>query len=220
MSVPTSNISFRDISNVFGGTDPISLSEYYANATPNYTSGVSGVPNIGSAISISQFSGKSKPVVSVSMILNTGTSYANSQVGIANGITALKILTITGFDIRGQTVSNVTISIYYRSGLITDANITTDTSLWILAGTTTLTYTTSLQQIPITTSIKVTANSNITFLIISTGFLSYSNGTVLGQTFVSNSDMNVNSGYGLSSFPAGTAFSRRNFNGNIRYTIP
>jgi len=64
MSVPTTNISFRDISNVFGGTDPISLSEYYANATPNYTSGISDIPNIGSAISLSQFSGKSSRLYS------------------------------------------------------------------------------------------------------------------------------------------------------------
>jgi hypothetical protein len=88
MSVPTSNISFRDISNVFGGTDPISLSEYYANATPNYTSGVSGVPNIGSAISISQFSGKSKPVA-VGNVLVSGNKTANMDfAGYGNSMTA------------------------------------------------------------------------------------------------------------------------------------
>jgi hypothetical protein len=48
---------------VFGGTEPISLSEYYINANPSYTSNVSGVPNIGLPISLSQFSGKSKPVI-------------------------------------------------------------------------------------------------------------------------------------------------------------
>ncbi len=32
--------------------------------------------------------------------------------------------------------------------------------------------------------------------------------------------MNVNSGYGLSSFPIGSSFQPRNFQGNIRYTIP
>ena len=74
MSVPTTNISFRAISNVFGGTDPISLSEYFANANPSYTSGVSGIPNIGSQISLSQFSGKSKPVVNV---LVSGNKTAN-----------------------------------------------------------------------------------------------------------------------------------------------
>jgi hypothetical protein len=89
MSVPTSNISFRAISNVFGGTDPISLSEYYANANPSYTSGVSGIPNIGSAISLSQFSGKSKPVTAVNYML-AGNAAANmntaggGQLGFSN----------------------------------------------------------------------------------------------------------------------------------------
>lgn len=56
-------ISFANIQTVFGGTNPISLSEYYANANPSYTADVSGIPNIGSAISLNQFYGKAKPVI-------------------------------------------------------------------------------------------------------------------------------------------------------------
>ena len=41
-------ISLENIQTVFGGTNPISLSEYYANANLAYTVGVSGIPNIGS----------------------------------------------------------------------------------------------------------------------------------------------------------------------------
>lgn len=75
MSVPTipNSISFRNISDVFGGTDPISLSEYFANANPSYTSGVTGIPNSTinptTSISLSQFSGKSKPVTAVNYML-------------------------------------------------------------------------------------------------------------------------------------------------------
>ena len=58
-------ISFANIQTVFGGTNPISLSEYYANANTSYTAGVSGIPNIGSAISLNQFYGKAKPVTSL-----------------------------------------------------------------------------------------------------------------------------------------------------------
>lgn len=53
-------ISFLDIQNEFGGTPPISMSEYYVNAVESYTSGVSGIPNIGAAIDMFTFRGKAK----------------------------------------------------------------------------------------------------------------------------------------------------------------
>jgi len=54
-------ISFSDIQTEFGGADPIGFEEYYQNAAISYTSGVTGIPNTGAAISIDMFYGKSKP---------------------------------------------------------------------------------------------------------------------------------------------------------------
>ena len=63
MSIPASGaISLENLQTVFGGANPIGFNEYYLNATPALTAGVSGIPNIGSAISLNQFYGKSKPV--------------------------------------------------------------------------------------------------------------------------------------------------------------
>ena len=61
--VASGAISFSDIENEFGGvsTTGISISEYYQNAVPSYTSGVTGIPNVNAAISIDMFYGKSKP---------------------------------------------------------------------------------------------------------------------------------------------------------------
>ena len=56
-------ISLNNLQTQFGGTNPISFSEYYLNATPGYTTGVSGIPNIGTQISLSSFYGKAKTVV-------------------------------------------------------------------------------------------------------------------------------------------------------------
>lgn len=54
-------ISFsNDIQTIFGGTLPISMSEYYANASTLYAVNVSGVPNIGSSYSVSTLRGKAK----------------------------------------------------------------------------------------------------------------------------------------------------------------
>lgn len=53
-------ISLSNIQGEMGGTNPIMLSEYYANAGSGYTSGISGIPNTGNQIKISNFYGKSK----------------------------------------------------------------------------------------------------------------------------------------------------------------
>jgi hypothetical protein len=61
MSLPASGqINISQLQNVMGGANPIYLSEYYQNASSGYTSGVTGIPNIGSTIRISNFYGKSK----------------------------------------------------------------------------------------------------------------------------------------------------------------
>jgi hypothetical protein len=62
MGLPTTGnpLSFSQIQTEMGGANPISMSEYYANAASAYSLGISGIPNTGSAISISHFSGKFK----------------------------------------------------------------------------------------------------------------------------------------------------------------
>jgi hypothetical protein len=80
-------ISLANIQTEFGGSNPISFSEYYANANPSYTSGVSGIPNTGSAISFSQFYGKAKPVVSVNyMVAGNVAGNMNESGGSRMGI--------------------------------------------------------------------------------------------------------------------------------------
>jgi hypothetical protein len=53
-------IKFSAIQTEFGGTNPISLSEYYTNAGSGFTAGIAGLPAIGSVIRISNFHGKQK----------------------------------------------------------------------------------------------------------------------------------------------------------------
>jgi hypothetical protein len=57
-------ISLNNLQSVFGGTNPINFSEYYLNASTGYTTGVSGIPNTGTQIALSNFYGKTKPVAS------------------------------------------------------------------------------------------------------------------------------------------------------------
>ena len=53
-------IYFNDLQSVFGGTSPIDFNEYYKNASTGYTADVSGIPNIGTTISLDNFYSKSK----------------------------------------------------------------------------------------------------------------------------------------------------------------
>lgn len=72
MVIPsTGQVSFLDIQNEFGGANPIKISEYYQNASSGFTTGVSGIPNIGSQIKLSHFRGKSKPPKYISLQSNT-----------------------------------------------------------------------------------------------------------------------------------------------------
>ena len=60
----TGKISLADIQTMFGGTNPITMSEYYNNNASGFTTGVTGIPNSGATISISHFYGKAKPSAS------------------------------------------------------------------------------------------------------------------------------------------------------------
>lgn len=74
----TGPLSFTQLQTEFGGTNPISMSEYYTNATPSYTNGVAGIPAMGSLISVSHFSGKAKP----QSILYSFTTFTFTNAGV------------------------------------------------------------------------------------------------------------------------------------------
>lgn len=70
------SISFNDIQTEFGGTNPISLNEYYLNGLYTTGTGATGIPTSG-AISLNNFYGKSKtvaPVVNDSAITIMGAN--------------------------------------------------------------------------------------------------------------------------------------------------
>ena len=74
-STPSSGqISLNNLQSVFGGTNPINFSEYYLNAATGYTRGVSGIPNIGTQIKLSQFYGKTKTFVWPTAVQTTYTN--------------------------------------------------------------------------------------------------------------------------------------------------
>jgi hypothetical protein len=74
----TGALALSTIQTEFGGSDPISLSEYYANGTyvPAGTSGVNGAVPTSGTISISNFYGTSDVVISVTnQTVNAGEAF-------------------------------------------------------------------------------------------------------------------------------------------------
>jgi len=61
----TGQISLSNIQTIMGGTNPISLSEYYQNGSSSFTSGISNIPNINSLIRLNFFRGKNKAAIIV-----------------------------------------------------------------------------------------------------------------------------------------------------------
>jgi hypothetical protein len=59
-TIPNTEVKFSSLQTVLGGTNPISMSEYFADATTGFSTGVVGIPNKFSAIGMSVFRGKTK----------------------------------------------------------------------------------------------------------------------------------------------------------------
>ena len=222
-TLPSSGaLGLSNVASVFGGTAPFFMTNYYAGAASGFVpAGLSGIPASGQ-MNLSSFWGKSKPAAGTSYTLNAGTAAGNSQIGILNAIKALSPLTVTGFDIYPSVaLSSATVSLYWRYGTLTDANIFTDSTLWTFAGSASVTGSANtLVNLPVTVSISMTTNQNICFFIVSSGGnLNYSNGTTTNTVFSSDSRMQVFSGYGISTstWPLGGQFNPRNFNGQIKY---
>lgn len=138
----------------------------------------------------------------------------NGASGIANEIFALKTITIKQFSVLLSGQGNV--RVFYRSGRIS-SNF--NQSGWTDAGSVFI-GSPGLQQIPLALTIDIPANTFMSFFITSGG-LSYTNGSSVGTAFASNADLEVRSGYGTGNTapPLTSVFQPRNFNGAIQYEV-
>ena len=92
----TGSITFSQIQTEFGGANPISMSEYYLNASSGYAANVSGIPNTGSELKCSQFLGKAKyvaPSGSNTVPTAVATVFTGTYVWSGGGSTGYEWLT-------------------------------------------------------------------------------------------------------------------------------
>jgi hypothetical protein len=82
MVLPTTGnaISLSQVQTEMGGANPTSMSEYYANASSGYCTGITGIPNTGASISCSQFLGKSKTIAGNGLYTFSAFTFTNAGV--------------------------------------------------------------------------------------------------------------------------------------------
>lgn len=136
MALPYSNISFSAIQTEFGGSNPISLSEYYRSGTYVRSNSTTSIPTSG-AISLSNFLGASQGVVPSYTLLRSvasvdeGFSFTITFSTNQSGSFGYTISGISSNDIGGAsltgTVSNGSVLTYNVTADATTENTETFT---------------------------------------------------------------------------------------------
>lgn len=148
--------------------------------------------------------------------LKTTLVGGNAYRGVMFDITAISQVTITGFDINPVMTSDY--RIYYKIGTYVGAE--NDSSQWTFIGE--ANNVADLKPLPtplpIPVNIVLTPGQTYGWYITSTKIadIFYSNGTAVGNIFVSNTDIQIREGCGID-YPFGTFFSPRVFNGYVHY---
>jgi len=115
MSLPTTNLAYSTLQTNLGGANPVSISEYYADATPGYSIGVSGVPSTTSQIGLGNFTGKTVPTtITISnsggtltdFVVNFNLSYKSSYASTFQDLRFYDEQTRTLLSHWYETVSN------------------------------------------------------------------------------------------------------------------
>nr|GFB41599.1 hypothetical protein [Tanacetum cinerariifolium] len=153
--------------------------------------------------------------------LNTGYSGNNQQFGIIFDVETVSPIKITGFDLRFTSKGNTTVDIYYKKDSY--AGFINDKSAWTKISSTAIGVTSIQHPVKILLPREQLLNAQETgaFYIISTGiYISYSNGSTLGQEIARDAVLTLKQGYGTNkpAFGTNTAiYAPRAFNGAIHY---
>ncbi|HLG02715.1 MAG TPA: fibronectin type III domain-containing protein, partial [Bacteroidia bacterium] len=151
-------------------------------------------------------------------ILTTTFAGGNSFFGNMFAVTALSNITITSFD--GNVDATADYEIWYmQNDYNTVAGATSSNAAWTFIGNATgvpSNGTGIATPIPIPVNITIPAGQTYSFYItILAGTMNYTNGTVLGNVFASNADLQFREGHGGAYF--NLVNSPRVWNGNIHY---
>ncbi|TWI84995.1 putative secreted protein (Por secretion system target) [Lacibacter cauensis] len=151
------------------------------------------------------------------------TSYAsnNGSRGAMFNITAINTITVTGFyaNLYGGTTAKY--EIYYKAGTYVGSE--TNAAAWTLGGSVTSLYAAANNvptDIPIPLSVTIPAGETYGFYVTNTasGGLNYTSSAATNVTLVTDANLTMTGGVG-KSYPFGSTYSYRLFNGTVRYYV-
>ena len=147
--------------------------------------------------------------------LLTTFAAGNGQNGNMFDLVVKNTVTITGFTINNSTSGAA--EVYYKSGSYVGSETTP--ANWTNLTTTPITISTSSGPTYFDLPAPITLASGQThafYVTMSTGSVSYTNGSSIGSVYASNADLDFLEGIG-KSYPFGSTFSPRIWNGVIHY---
>lgn len=159
-------------------------------------------------------------VATCTNVLNAPVAGGNNFDGNMFDITANTDVIIETFAVTVGT--NATIEIYARTG--TFVGNTTSSAGWTLVGSGNVTGAGvgNPVEVPVDIAYAMSSGSTHAFYVTantSGTTFSYTDGTAVGNTWASNSDLVLKEGNG-GEYPFNVTFSPRNFNGNVIYCLP
>ncbi len=148
----------------------------------------------------------------------------NGQASAMLDVKPTNTIRITGFNFTPRTAnSTYTVSVYYKVGTMVGSEL--NSSAWTLLGTASgiaVTTASILYNVPINPNLVLTAGQTYGFYfhVSAGGTLGYTNGTTLGATHTSNSDLTTYQGRGGTGLFTGSLFTVRTFAGTFKYDKP
>lgn len=154
--------------------------------------------------------------------LATAYNQNNGQRGAMFDVqTGSNPITVTGFDANLYASTTAYYELYYRTS--THVGHQNSSTGWVFLDS--ASNVTSLGMniptpLPFTFSVTIPANTRYSFYLTNSfgGGLNYTDGTSVGNTLASNSDVTIYEGVG-KSYPFGLTFTVRNVNATMHYTV-
>lgn len=151
--------------------------------------------------------------------LTTTFGGTNSQNGNMFDLTAINPVVVSGFDINLLSTGPQTIEVWTVTGGGTFVGKETNAAAWTLVGSASV-ETAGVgvaTLVPIAVSTPIAAGGRQGFYVTcASGSLSYSNGTSVGNPYVSDANLVFHEGVG-KAYPFGATYTPRIWNGVIRY---
>lgn len=211
----TCTSGFLNYSNGTGVGNP-----YVSDANLVFHEGVGKGYPFGSTYAPRIWNGVIRYVPAPTASLTTTFSGGNGQNGNMFDVVALRDIAVHGFDVN-IAAGTWNFVVYAVDGGGTFVGKENNAMAWVLVGSATGVVSAGSgapTTLPLATNVLVRVGQTQGFYVTcANGAVAYSNGTAVGNVYSQNADVQLLEGIGIT-YPFGTSYSPRVWNGNLKYT--